>query len=37
MNNVVNSIIHADVLDGLKLIPDDSVSLVISSPPYKDY
>ena len=29
-----NKIIHADVLDGLKQIPDGTVSLVVSSPPY---
>lgn len=31
---VSDKIIHADVLDGLKSIPDETVSLVFSSPPY---
>lgn len=34
MNDIVNSIICADVLDGLKQIPDGVVSSVITSPPY---
>jgi DNA modification methylase len=29
-----NSIIHADVIDGLKQIPNNSVTLVLTSPPY---
>ncbi len=29
-----NKIICADVLDGLKLLPDNSVSLICTSPPY---
>lgn len=33
-DTVINSIIHADVLDGLKKVPDESVSLVCCSPPY---
>lgn len=32
--DVVNSIIHNNVIDGLKKIPDDSVSLIFTSPPY---
>ena len=27
-------IIHADVIDGLKQIPDQSVQCVVTSPPY---
>jgi len=34
MNDYENKIIHADVIEGLKQIPDESVSLVFSSPPY---
>jgi site-specific DNA-methyltransferase (adenine-specific) len=34
MQKIENKIIYADVLDGMKQIPDDSVSLVFSSPPY---
>jgi DNA modification methylase len=34
MSDVVNSIIHADVLDGLAKIEDNTVSLVVTSPPY---
>lgn len=29
-----NRIIHADVIDGLKQIPDECVSVIITSPPY---
>tara|TARA_B100001778_G_scaffold334967_1_gene349820 strand:+ start:27158 stop:27937 length:780 start_codon:yes stop_codon:yes gene_type:complete len=32
--DVVNKILHMDVLDGLKQIPNDMVSLVVTSPPY---
>lgn len=32
--NTIDTIIHADVLDGLKRISDNSVSLVTTSPPY---
>lgn len=32
--NVINTIINSDVIDGLKQIPDGSVTLVITSPPY---
>jgi len=32
--NVVDSILHNDVLDGLAKIDDNSVSLVLTSPPY---
>ena len=34
MENNINKIICADVLDGLKLLPDNFVTLVITSPPY---
>lgn len=34
MNNSFNKIICADVLEGLKQVPDDSVSLIVTSPPY---
>lgn len=33
-------IIHADVIDGLKQLPDESVQCVVTSPPYwglRDY
>jgi len=33
-NDIVNRIICADVIDGLKQIPDETVSLVFTSPPY---
>ena len=32
--NILNKIINKDVLDGLKDIPDDIVSLTITSPSY---
>ena len=31
---MINKIMHDDVIDGLKKIEDDSVSLVFTSPPY---
>lgn len=34
MNEVINKVLHFDVLEGLKQIPDDTVSLVVTSPPY---
>jgi len=34
MSNVINKIICADVMDGLKMIPDGIVDLTCSSPPY---
>lgn len=34
LDNVLNKFIHADVLDGLKTIPDDCISLIFTSPPY---
>lgn len=34
MTEIINKIHCMDVLDGMKLIPDDSVSLIFSSPPY---
>ena len=34
IEDVKNKIIHADVLDGLAMIPDNSVSLVFTSSPY---
>lgn len=34
IDNLIDTIIHADVLDGLATIPDDTVSLVTTSPPY---
>lgn len=37
IEDVINTIIHADVMDGLASIPDNSVSLAITSPPYKNY
>lgn len=32
--DIINNIICADVIDGLKQIPDNSVTLLITSPPY---
>ena len=29
-----NQIIHADVVDGLKTIPDNTVNTCVTSPPY---
>jgi len=40
MSGIINKIIHADVLEGLKQIPDDFVDCIITSPPYyslRDY
>jgi len=34
MSSVLNTVINEDVIKGLKLIPDNSVELVITSPPY---
>ncbi len=34
IEEIKNSIIYADVLDGLKKIPDESLELAFSSPPY---
>jgi len=34
MSGVINSIIHDDVLEGIKQIPDNTVSLIFTSPPY---
>lgn len=31
-----NKIYHVDCLDGLKMLDDNSVDLVITSPPYSD-
>ncbi|NLX21028.1 MAG: DNA modification methylase [Phycisphaerae bacterium] len=33
-HGVINSIICADVLEGLRIVPDASVHLIITSPPY---
>jgi site-specific DNA-methyltransferase (adenine-specific) len=32
----MNDIIHGDCLDVMRTMPDDSVDLVITSPPYED-
>jgi DNA modification methylase len=32
----MNKLFHADVFEGIKQIPDNSVTLVLSSPPYSD-
>jgi len=40
LSQIINKIILADVLDGLSEIPDNSIHLIITSPPYnlaKDY
>lgn len=34
LEDVVNTIMHADVIEGLKKIPDNTVSLIVTSPPY---
>jgi site-specific DNA-methyltransferase (adenine-specific) len=34
MSNILNTIINDDVLAGFKLIPDESVHLIVTSPPY---
>lgn len=36
VNLEINKIYNLDCLDGLKLLPDNSVDLIITSPPYKD-
>ena len=36
MDRYVNSIINSDCLEGLKDIPEDSVDLTVTSPPYDD-
>lgn len=39
-NNFVNTIIHADWIEGLKQLPDNSIDCVVTSPPYyglRDY
>ena len=36
MDRYVNSIINSDCLEGLKNIPEDSVDLTVTSPPYDD-
>lgn len=40
INNIINTIINGDVLDELKKIPDESIDMCITSPPYwklRDY
>jgi DNA modification methylase len=32
----MNDVIHGDCLDVMRTMPDDSVDLVITSPPYED-
>ena len=37
---IKNSIINSDVMEGLKILPDNSIDCVITSPPYwslRDY
>ena len=40
LKNVINIILHGDVLDRLKELPDNIVQTVVTSPPYwglRDY
>ena len=32
----LNKILHGDCLEVLKMIPDDSIDLIVTSPPYAD-
>jgi len=34
MNNFINKIMCGDCLENLKKVPDESVHLIVSSPPY---
>ena len=36
INNIINSIILGDCKEVLKNFPDDSVDLIVTSPPYAD-
>ena len=34
LNNLINTIQNIDCLEGFKLIPDKSVDLILTDPPY---
>ncbi len=33
-NSLIDSIVHADCVEGMRMLPDESIDLVVTSPPY---